>query len=72
MIDGFNEIQKEYSDIQLVLAGEGELEKKIKNKVKNLNLDNKIIFIGYKKMCIVICINQYVFYPLHYGKIQAL
>ena len=49
MIDGFNEIHKQFSDIQLVLAGEGELEKKLKNKVKNLNLENKIIFIGYEK-----------------------
>jgi len=49
MIDGFCEIQKQYSDIKLVLAGEGELEKKLKLKVKNLNLEDKVIFIGYKE-----------------------
>ena len=49
LIDGFSKIQKEFSNIKLILAGEGELEKKLKNKVKNLNLEDKIIFIGYEK-----------------------
>ena len=49
MIDGFNKVYKEFPNIQLIIAGEGELEKKLKSKVKNLHLDEKIIFIGYEK-----------------------
>ncbi len=49
MIDGFNVIQKEFSNIQLILAGEGELKNKLQHRVKKLNLEKKIIFIGYQK-----------------------
>ncbi len=49
MIDGFNVIQKEFSNIQLILAGEGELKNKLQFRVKKLNLEKKIIFIGYQK-----------------------
>jgi len=49
MIDGFNVIQKEFSNIQLILAGEGELKNKLQHRVKKLNLEKKIIFTGYQK-----------------------
>lgn len=46
LIDVFNEIQKINEDSMLVLAGQGPLENKIKNKVEELNLNKKVIFLG--------------------------
>ena len=46
VIDTFNEIRKKNSDSVLLLAGAGELEEKIKEKVKNLNLEDSVLFLG--------------------------
>lgn len=44
LIDIFNELKKE--NFKLLLIGDGELQEKIKNKVKNLNISDKVIFTG--------------------------
>jgi len=49
LIDGFSKISKNYSDINLIIAGEGELRKKLSSKIKSLNLSNRIQLIGFKK-----------------------
>ncbi len=48
LIDIFNEIQKVKSNSKLLLIGQGELEEEIRNKVKNLDLNDKVIFAGFK------------------------
>lgn len=48
LIDGFNKIHKNHPKINLVIAGDGELKKKLKYKIKSLNLNHKIYLIGFK------------------------
>lgn len=49
LIDVFYKIQKRNSDAVLLLIGEGELEDKIKKKVNNLNLYDKVKFLGVRQ-----------------------
>lgn len=46
LIDIFNEIYKQEKNAILILLGEGQLQKNIKGKVKNLNLQNSVMFLG--------------------------
>lgn len=46
LVKTFYEYQKKYNNSRLVLIGTGLLEKQIKNQVKNLNIEDKVIFIG--------------------------
>lgn len=46
LINVFNEVHKTNNKAKLILVGEGTLENKIKNKVKELNLDKDVIFLG--------------------------
>lgn len=46
LIDIFNEISKRSDKYKLLLIGEGELLEESKKKTKDLNLENKIIFLG--------------------------
>ena len=46
LIDVFKEIVNMSSNYKLLLIGDGELQHFIKNKVHNLNLDDKVIFTG--------------------------
>ena len=46
IIEIFNSLNKIYSNVKLVLVGSGSLEDCIKTKVKNMNLDDKVIFLG--------------------------
>lgn len=48
LIDIFNEIHKKNNNTKLLLIGTGIKEKDIKEKVKNLNLQNSVIFEGFK------------------------
>lgn len=48
LIDIFYEIQKQKSNSVLVLVGTGELEEIIKDKVKELGIDKKVIFTGFR------------------------
>jgi len=45
-------------DIRLFIVGEGELREELENKVKELNLQDSVIFLGYRKD-IVECINSF-------------
>lgn len=49
LIDVFKEICNYDSNSILLLVGTGELENEIKNKVKQLQLDDKVIFLGVRK-----------------------
>ena len=46
LIDIFSEILKQKENAILLLAGEGPLEKEIKEKVKMLNIETKVKFLG--------------------------
>lgn len=46
LIEIFNEIYKKNKNSRLLLVGDGPLKLKIKNQIKNLNLKNKVKFIG--------------------------
>lgn len=49
LIDIFHELYKKNSNIVLMLVGDGELKKNIKNKVSILGLDKNVIFTGIQK-----------------------
>lgn len=49
LINGFNKVHKNHPSIKLLIAGDGELQKKLKLVIKNLNLENKVHLIGFKK-----------------------
>lgn len=48
LIDIFNEIHKKNNNSILLLAGQGPLEEEIRNKVKDLNLDDSVKFLGQR------------------------
>ena len=47
-------------DIRLFIVGEGELREELENKVKELDLQDSVIFLGYRKD-IAECINSFDF-----------
>ncbi len=49
LIKAFNEILKEYSNLKLVILGEGEERKEIEKLIKKLGLNKSIYLQGYKK-----------------------
>ena len=49
LIDIFNEIHKQNKDTKLIMVGIGEKEQEIKDKVKMLNLEDCVIFAGFRK-----------------------
>ncbi len=46
LIDIFFELQKLYPDAKLVLAGKGELLSEIREKVQDLGIEKKVLFLG--------------------------
>lgn len=61
LISAFNDFQKEYSDYKLYIYGEGELEDKLKNQIKELNLIDKVILKGVSKNIPQELNNKYAF-----------
>ena len=49
LIDVFYEIYKINNNAKLMLVGIGEKEEEIKEKVKKLNLKDKVLFLGYRE-----------------------
>ena len=49
LIDVFNELYKENNNYKLILLGQGPLQDEIKEKVKLLNLENAVLFLGQKE-----------------------
>lgn len=48
LIEIYKEIYKRVPDSRLILVGTGELQEEIKDKVKSLNLSEKVIFMGVR------------------------
>ncbi len=49
LIQNFRNISKKYPNLDLVIIGEGEEEKKLKDLIKINNLEKKILLVGKKK-----------------------
>ena len=49
LINAFIEILKDYSNLNLVILGDGEEKKKLKNLIKKNNLEKKIFLFGYRE-----------------------
>lgn len=49
LIDIFNEVLKREKNAILLLIGEGELEQEVREKVKELGLEEKVLFLGKKE-----------------------
>lgn len=47
LIKAFNKIVDKYSKLVLVIAGQGRMKKELDLLVKNLNLSDKVFFVGY-------------------------
>lgn len=69
LIDIFNEIQKQQENSILILLGEGELKKEIQEKVNELGISNKVIFLGFKdNVCDILnCMDIFIFPSLSEG-----
>ena len=48
LIDVFKKVHEENANTILVLVGNGELFNQIKNKVQKLDLENHVLFLGYR------------------------
>ncbi len=49
LIEGFQLVCQEVPNVKLLLAGIGPIQEEIKNKVCKLGLDEKVVFLGYRK-----------------------
>ncbi|MBU5300317.1 glycosyltransferase family 4 protein [Clostridium sporogenes] len=49
LIEAFYKLEKEYKDIKLLLLGDGVEEVNLKEKVDKLNLNNNVMFLGFKE-----------------------
>jgi glycosyltransferase involved in cell wall biosynthesis len=49
LIKAFKKILVKYPNYYLILLGEGEQEKMLKEEVKKLEIQNKVFFLGYQK-----------------------
>lgn len=49
LIDIFKSVHDTYADSVLLLVGTGKLKEQIENKVKNLGLEKKVLFLGVRK-----------------------
>ena len=48
LIDLFYEIQKKEPNSILLLIGDGQLKKKIESKINKLNINDKVLFLGFR------------------------
>ncbi len=49
LIDIFYEMVKQNKNVKLIMVGIGEKEQEIKNRVKELKIENNVIFAGFRK-----------------------
>lgn len=49
LIDIFHELVKQKPDAKLLLVGDGPLKEQITEKVKNLHIENNVLFLGLQK-----------------------
>ncbi len=67
IIDIFHELNKKDKKFKLLLVGTGNLEDKIKEKVKELNLQDKVLFLGNRNDVNELMQSMDIFlFPSHY------
>ncbi|MGO5074103.1 glycosyltransferase family 4 protein [Clostridium sporogenes] len=49
LIEAFYKLEKEYKNVKLILLGDGVEEENLKEKADKLNLNDNIIFLGFKE-----------------------
>ena len=49
LIDTFHKLQKKRPNLNLVIIGDGENKKKLKDQIQRLNLNKKVFLLGFKK-----------------------
>ncbi len=49
LIEAFYKLKKEYKNLKLILLGDGVEEENLKGKIDKLNLNDNIIFLGFKE-----------------------
>lgn len=69
LLDIFKEIKKKTDNAILLLLGKGELETEIKNKVKELKLENDVVFLGVREDIpeLLMAMDLYLFPSLYEG-----
>jgi glycosyltransferase involved in cell wall biosynthesis len=48
LVDAFSKAYKEMPNLKLVLVGDGSLRRKVENKVKELGLEDAVLFLGWR------------------------
>ena len=69
LLDVFAEILKNHKGFQLFLVGQGELENRLKEKVKKLNLEKNVRFLGLRNDVpeLLQAMDYFLFPSLHEG-----
>ena len=49
LIDAFYNLQKRKSNLNLLIIGDGENKKRLKDQIQRLNLNDKVFLVGFKK-----------------------
>ena len=49
LIEAFYNLQKKRPNLNLLIIGDGENKKKLKDQIQRLNLDDKVFLLGFKK-----------------------
>lgn len=67
LLDIFAELVKQKPESRLLLVGEGEKEKTLRNKAKTLNIEGQVLFYGVSKQieCLLWAMDIFVF-PSHF------
>lgn len=61
LIEMFWELSKKYDDLKLCILGYGPYENDLKEKVKNLGLENRVLFTGFQNNPFVFIQKSYIF-----------
>lgn len=69
LVDIFYEIQKQKENAALVLVGDGKFQQKVKDKVKKMKIENKVLFLGSRTDVnrILQCFNAFLFPSIFEG-----
>ncbi|MDT8861107.1 glycosyltransferase family 1 protein [Alkalihalobacillus sp. MEB130] len=69
LLDIFSDVCREVPNAKLVLVGDGPLRKEIEAKVKTLQLEDKVLFLGVRSDIdrLLQCFDVFVFPSLHEG-----
>ena len=69
LIDAFSEVKKQVPNSKLIIIGEGPLRRELEEKIKEIDLNNDVILLGFKKNPFKYLVNSdiFVFSSLYEG-----